>query len=274
MLLTCGCWQIHPVQLPAKHAGTYTGRNRSFAGSQHVELLNQRSRFRQRVSRKSQHAGLTLAAAKPQRQQDGPEKSNFFTKLIRPLRDFGLGKSSLWEGGVGLFVFAGIGEPAAALFPKCQAMLHQLELPHRHCRLCSHAYHMGKRRSAGAKGQRVPGSLPAFQCSKLGSTGCSSLLQVQIQHNCCCRQFWSSLWHVAYPLVPLSGYVCFCCLSAAIQCNFHWYCMIALLSCLLAVGQSSCEGCACIVATWLSRLITLQQRPPHTSGTCACSNPS
>lgn len=50
-----------------------------------------------------------MAAAKPQSQRDGAEKSNFFTKLISPLRDFGLGKSSLWEGGVGLFIFAGIG---------------------------------------------------------------------------------------------------------------------------------------------------------------------
>ena len=52
-----------------------------------------------------------MAAAKPQSQREGPEKTNFFTKLIRPLRDFGLGKSSLWEGGVGLFIFAGIGKP-------------------------------------------------------------------------------------------------------------------------------------------------------------------
>ena len=63
----------------------------------------------QPVKGRRQHAGLTLAAAKPQSQREGPEKSNFFTKLISPLRDFGLGKSSLWEGGVGLFIFAGIG---------------------------------------------------------------------------------------------------------------------------------------------------------------------
>jgi ABC-type transporter Mla subunit MlaD len=32
-----------------------------------------------------------------------------FTNLLRPLRDFGIGKSSMVQGGVGLFVFAGIG---------------------------------------------------------------------------------------------------------------------------------------------------------------------
>jgi hypothetical protein len=29
---------------------------------------------------------------------------------MKPLQDFGFGKASFWEGGVGMFVFAGIGE--------------------------------------------------------------------------------------------------------------------------------------------------------------------
>ncbi|KAK9829546.1 hypothetical protein WJX72_006404 [[Myrmecia] bisecta] len=38
-----------------------------------------------------------------------PEKQGFIAKILRPLRDFGVGRTSLWEGGVGLFVFVGIG---------------------------------------------------------------------------------------------------------------------------------------------------------------------
>lgn len=33
----------------------------------------------------------------------------FFQNLLKPLRDFGIGKTSMIQGGVGLFVFAGIG---------------------------------------------------------------------------------------------------------------------------------------------------------------------
>ena len=32
------------------------------------------------------------------------------SRLLRPLREFGFGRNTVWEGGVGLFVFAGIGE--------------------------------------------------------------------------------------------------------------------------------------------------------------------
>lgn len=76
---------------------------------QQFTLCGSRLNLRQTDFSRRKYAGLTMAAAKPQSQREGPEKSNFFTKLIRPLRDFGLGKSSLWEGGVGLFIFAGIG---------------------------------------------------------------------------------------------------------------------------------------------------------------------
>ena len=77
---------------------------------QQLSASYSRLRSCQPVSGRRKCAGVTLAAAKPQSQREGPEKSNFFTKLISPLRDFGLGKSSLWEGGVGLFIFAGIGK--------------------------------------------------------------------------------------------------------------------------------------------------------------------
>ena len=35
----------------------------------------------------------------------------FVANLLKPLRDFGIGRSSMVQGGVGLFVFAGIGAP-------------------------------------------------------------------------------------------------------------------------------------------------------------------
>lgn len=42
-------------------------------------------------------------------------KSGFLAKLLKPLRDFGFGSMSFWEGGVGLFIFAGIGEAQSKL---------------------------------------------------------------------------------------------------------------------------------------------------------------
>lgn len=48
----------------------------------------------------------------------GPEpisNKGFFAKLLKPLRDFGFGSKTFWEGGVGLFIFAGIGENASSM---------------------------------------------------------------------------------------------------------------------------------------------------------------
>lgn len=36
-------------------------------------------------------------------------RENFLTRVMKPLQDFGFGKMSFMEGGVGLFVFAGVG---------------------------------------------------------------------------------------------------------------------------------------------------------------------
>ena len=112
MGLTCNSWQSPKTQIVARHVSFYSPRNLAFqwlqppGGVQQFNKCNPRARADRTRTRPSV---LTLAAAKPQSQREGPEKTNFFTKLIRPLRDFGLGKSSLWEGGVGLFIFAGIG---------------------------------------------------------------------------------------------------------------------------------------------------------------------
>ncbi len=50
------------------------------------------------------------AAGAPQ--EGGEPKRGFVQQLTKSLRDFGFGKTSLVQGGVGLFVFSGIGEHA------------------------------------------------------------------------------------------------------------------------------------------------------------------
>ena len=37
------------------------------------------------------------------------KKPTFISRVVKPLQDFGFGKMAFMEGGVGLFVFAGIG---------------------------------------------------------------------------------------------------------------------------------------------------------------------
>ena len=49
-------------------------------------------------------------AAPPGAGDEGDAPPSFFDGLVRPLRDFGFGRASFWEGGVGLFVLAGVGE--------------------------------------------------------------------------------------------------------------------------------------------------------------------
>lgn len=122
---TCGCWQLQQLQHGASNTLSYLERCSTSSVPQRLRLRQQFSASHIRlhscrpVGGRRKCAGFTLAAAKPQSQREGPEKSNFFTKLISPLRDFGLGKSSLWEGGVGLFIFAGIGEHNAGLSHEC-----------------------------------------------------------------------------------------------------------------------------------------------------------
>ncbi len=42
---------------------------------------------------------------------DGEEaaRPGLFANILKPLRDFGIGRTSMTQGGVGLFVFSGIG---------------------------------------------------------------------------------------------------------------------------------------------------------------------
>lgn len=37
-------------------------------------------------------------------------RPGLFANILKPLRDFGIGRTSMLQGGVGLFVFSGIGE--------------------------------------------------------------------------------------------------------------------------------------------------------------------
>jgi hypothetical protein len=73
------------------------------------------------VAVRRQRGRTVLATASPSQQgaplgpSAEPKKENFATRLLKPLRDFGFGRVSFWEGGVGLFVFAGIGAPLQPL---------------------------------------------------------------------------------------------------------------------------------------------------------------
>lgn len=74
------------------------------------------SEVRPRASSPSSSAS-TSAAGEPQ--QPGSigassgaseeRRENFISRVMKPLQDFGFGKMSFMEGGVGLFVFAGVG---------------------------------------------------------------------------------------------------------------------------------------------------------------------
>ena len=50
-------------------------------------------------------------------------RENFISRVMKPLQDFGFGKMSFMEGGVGLFVFAGVGAVQAG------SLLHSMLQP-------------------------------------------------------------------------------------------------------------------------------------------------
>lgn len=61
--------------------------------------------------------GPVRAVARPKCSEDGLEEAGsnkgwlqqLWESTLRPLRDFGFGRRSVWEGGAGLFVIAGVG---------------------------------------------------------------------------------------------------------------------------------------------------------------------
>jgi hypothetical protein len=60
----------------------------------------------QRGARTTLIVDASTAAVPP----DGQQERGFLQKVQKSIRDFGFGKRSFVEGGVGLFVFTGIGE--------------------------------------------------------------------------------------------------------------------------------------------------------------------
>ena len=66
------------------------------------------------------------ASGTPSSKMQEEKKPNFVSRVIKPLQDFGFGKMAFMEGGVGMFVFAGIGE--MLLFCRCLC-IHTLQMP-------------------------------------------------------------------------------------------------------------------------------------------------
>ena len=90
------------------------------------------------AARQRRRGLMALAVASPGSQgvplgPSTPEakKENFLTRVLKPLRDFGFGRVSFWEGGVGLFVFAGIGARlfSAASPHTCLVYISEVALP-------------------------------------------------------------------------------------------------------------------------------------------------
>ena len=70
------------------------------------------------------------AAASGQRDSgsEGIPKEGLISRLLRPLKDFGFGRKSFWEGGVGAFVFAGIGKgfcPSSGVLQALHSLVYQ-----------------------------------------------------------------------------------------------------------------------------------------------------
>lgn len=66
--------------------------------------LKRRHTIRIRINAVQERWQQDLAEAKEPAKRD-----TFLSRLLKPLRDFGIGRTSFWEGGVGLFIFGGIG---------------------------------------------------------------------------------------------------------------------------------------------------------------------
>ena len=63
-----------------------------------------------------------LAAITNEHEGEGERRESFVSRIMKPLQDFGFGRSSFWEGGVGLFVLSGIGDcPHLPCWMSCMA---------------------------------------------------------------------------------------------------------------------------------------------------------
>lgn len=105
-----------PVAAPHPHPprpliAAALGRGPGEASSSYREP--QRDRGDLAAARAAAAAGSSGGEAGDAAGGSGPPSSagpSFTTRLLKPLRDFGFGASSFWEGGVGLFVIAGMSE--------------------------------------------------------------------------------------------------------------------------------------------------------------------
>lgn len=172
------------------------------------------------------------AAAVP---PDGEQRSGFVQKLQKSIRDFGFGKRSYVEGGVGIFVFTGIGALSCAEAVGCRSKcvcwqraqsVTMLDVDtacdKSWCRRGPDASQLGAGRQPLQQGQRL-------QCEYIHKrfTDASALLpklmcefpSLAVYHHCgrsravslercrSCSAYWSSPQRAASPSARPSGYV-------------------------------------------------------------------
>ena len=109
-----------------------------------------------------------VAAMSNEHEGDGERRESFVTRIMKPLQDFGFGRSSFWEGGVGLFVFSGIGECVGAcscacsrhsmhVFPSVLCFGADCTVCASWCSIRHRAGQLGAQRPAGQARQGLPG---------------------------------------------------------------------------------------------------------------------
>lgn len=64
---------------------------------------------RTRVVASSDRQVPAAASSNSQSDDEQQAKPGLFVNILKPLRDFGIGRTSMVQGSVGLFVFSGIG---------------------------------------------------------------------------------------------------------------------------------------------------------------------
>ena len=87
---------------------------------QHQSDLRARQRRTVLVKADSTPSGRDIASSASGQQEKAAAKmpkEGLISRLLRPLKDFGFGTKSFWEGGVGMFIFAGIGKPRLPYSP-------------------------------------------------------------------------------------------------------------------------------------------------------------
>ena len=87
-------WSTRPVQLQ----------------QQPSTVLQQRTVHPVEAERATSSRDVSTSASAGQQDANSEiPKEGLVSRLLRPLKDFGFGKKSFWEGGVGMFIFVGVG---------------------------------------------------------------------------------------------------------------------------------------------------------------------